>query len=315
MLKRKIKGLKRKIIVISLCILAVFGSYAISYFDCEYLPSWDEIFKFFNLSTISPEDSYDVNDYDMSVHFLDVGKADSIYIHCNGKNILIDAGDVDTKNTVYEYLRKNHVKDLDLVMVSHPHRDHIGEMPQIINKFKIKKFIMPRVPESITPTFKTYESMLTALYENNINVDEPEYGASFMVGDMLLEIFAPTKGYEEMNNNSIVARITYGEDSFLFVGDCQKEEESDLISSGVDLSSDVLKVGHHGSKTSTTQKFLDKVSPKYAVITVGKDSSNLPKQSTIDRLNANNIEVYRTDMNGCVIFLTNGHGIDVKTQR
>lgn len=315
MLKGKIRRLKRKIAVISLCIFVSLVSYAISYFPNGYLPSWDEIFDFFNLSTVSDKSSYDFNRYDMSVHFLDVGKADSIYIHCNDKNILIDAGDIDVKNTVYEYLKKNHVEDIDLAIVSHPHRDHIGEMSKIINEFNIKRFIMPRVPNSITPTFKTYEVMLNTLHENNITVEEPVVGDTFMVGDILVEILGPARGYDEINNNSIITRITYGEDRFLFVGDCEKEEESDLISSGFDFSADVLKVGHHGSKTSTTQKFLNAVNPKYAVVTVGKDSSNLPKQSTIDRLDSNNIEVYRTDINGCVMFLTNGHGVNVKTQR
>lgn len=315
MLRRKLRRAKKKITVISLCIFAVLISYAISYFPNNHLPSWDDIFSFFNLSANSGNSFNDIKEYDMSVHYLNVGKADSIYIKCKDKNILIDAADVDTKDTVCEYLKKNHVKDLDLVMVSHPHRDHIGEMSKIASKFNIKRFIMPKVPDDITPTFKTYESMLDALYQNDIQIEKPIAGDSFMIGDMLIEIFAPAKGYEEMNNNSIVAKITYGENSFLFVGDCQKEEEYDLISSKVDLTADVLKVGHHGSKTSTTQKFLNAVKPKYAVITVGKDSSNLPKQSTIDRLNSNNIKTYRTDTNGTVVFLTNGHGLNIVTQK
>jgi competence protein ComEC len=140
-------------------------------------------------------------------------------------------------------------------------------------------------------------------------------GEKFEIGDMKIEIFGPISENEIVNNNSVVVKITYNSVSFLFVGDAEKAEETDLINSGYDLNSTVLKVGHHGSKTSSTYKFLGKVSPKYAVISVGPDKSNLPKEKVLKRLEKFSDHIYRTDKNGTIIFLTDGKKIEVKTEK
>lgn len=251
----------------------------------------------------------------MSVHILDVGKADAIHINSGDKNILIDAGDVDITNPVTEYLKKNNISKLDFIIATHPHRDHIGGMKDIINQFSIEKFMMPEVPESITPTSKTYESMLSALSQNNIFVDKPHPGNNFNIGNMEISILGPKQQYNNLNNNSVVVKIKYLDKSFLFMGDAESESESDLLLSDYNLKSDVLKVGHHGSKTSTTQKFLDAVLPEYAVISVGPDSNNLPKADIINRIKKNNIKLYRTDINGDVTFITDGNTIEIETEK
>ena len=175
--------------------------------------------------------------------------------------------------------------------------------------------MMPEVPDDIIPTGKTYESMLLALDKNNIKVDKPICGDSFKIGDMELNILSPSKKYDKLNNNSIVIKLRYGNKSFLLTGDAEKEAENDIIKSGYDLKSDVLMVGHHGSKTSSTQNFLNAVSPQYAAISVGENNKNLPRYSVVSRIEQSNIKIFRTDINGDIVFVTDGNNIDVKVEK
>lgn len=254
-------------------------------------------------------------DYKMSVHFLNVGKADCAYINCGDKNILIDAADKDVSNNVREYLKRQNVEKLDLVVMSHAHRDHIGQMDDVIKNFDIDKFLMPDIPNKIVPTSRTYVSMLKALDEKKVNVEIAKVGSRFSIGDMVIDIFAPCGIYDDINNTSIVMKITFGKDSFLFTGDASEQSELDMIKRGFDLKSTVLKVGHHGSRTSSTWKFLNAVSPDYAVISVKKDKSNLPNERIIKRLNSCNIKTYRTDESGNIVCCTNGDGVTFTTER
>lgn len=312
------KANKTKNIILYLIAAVIIFSASISIFSDSSLMFWQDVFNY-----ISPtkevvaysEEGRELAEEKMSVHIIDVGKADSIYINSGDKNILVDAGDIDTSNKVLEYLKKRDVKKLDLVVVSHPHKDHIGGMRDIINEIQIERFMMPEVPDDIIPTGKTYESMLLALDKNNIKVDKPICGDSFKIGDMELNILSPSKKYDKLNNNSIVIKLKYGNKSFLLMGDAEKEAENDIIKSGYDLKSDVLKVGHHGSKTSSTQNFLNAVSPKYAAISVGENNKNLPRYSVVSRIEQSNIKIFRTDINGDIVFITDGNNIDVKVEK
>lgn len=312
------KANKTKNIILYLIAAVIIFSASISIFSDSSLMFWQDVFNY-----ISPtkevvaysEEGRELAEEKMSVHIIDVGKADSIYITSGDKNILVDAGDIDTSNKVLEYLKKRDVKKLDLVVVSHPHKDHIGGMRDIINEIQIERFMMPEVPDDIIPTGKTYESMLLALDKNNIKVDKPICGDSFKIGDMELNILSPSKKYDKLNNNSIVIKLRYGNKSFLLTGDAEKEAENDIIRSGYDLKSDVLKVGHHGSKTSSTQNFLNAVSPQYAAISVGENNKNLPRYSVVSRIEQSNIKIFRTDINGDIVFVTDGNNIDVKVEK
>lgn len=250
----------------------------------------------------------------MSVHFLNVGKADCAYIKCKDRNILIDAADKEPNSVVVEYLKKQDVSKLDLVVVSHPHRDHIGQMPEVINEFKIGRFMEPDVPDSLVPTTATYEKMLKALKNKNVKSELINEAKSFDLGDMHIEIFGPLSYDENMNNNSIVMKITYSDVSFLFTGDAAKAEENEILSEGYDLESTVLKVGHHGSRTSSTEKFLKAINPKYAIISVGPDKSNLPKEEVLERLGRICPNIYRTDLCGNIVLHTDGKKIKVETE-
>lgn len=274
--------------------------------------NWKSIFSNFGISDQSEPTN---EDFDMSVHFMNVGKADCAYIKCKNHSILIDAADKEPYGTVTEYLKKQGVSKLDLVVISHPHRDHIGQMAEVIKEFKVDKFLEPNIPDKFLPTTMTYEKMLKEISKKNINSKLVKGGETFNLGDMHIEIFGPLSPNENLNNNSVVMKITYKNVSFLFMGDAEKIEEAEILSSGVNVKSTVLKVGHHGSRTSSSQNFLEKVQPQYSIISVGPDKSNLPKEEIIKRISKICKNIYRTDLNGNIIVSTNGKDIKVLTEK
>ena len=301
---------KKKTIMLSL-ICSVLVSVLLTFGGNLGLPSWDNVFSAVGLTDFS----YQAKDYDMSVHVMDVGKADSIYIRCKDKNILIDAGERDIYKSVNEYLRKNNVKELDLLVATHPHSDHIGGMTAVIDEFPVKMFIMPEIKEDMIPTSHSYENLLKALIRKKIAVEAPVPGTEFRIGDLSLTIMAPNAHYDNLNNYSVVIKAVYKNQSFLLTGDAEEASEKDMLARGYDLESTVLKVGHHGSKTSSSQEFLDKVNAKYAVISVGEDRNKLPKAQTVNRIKSMGTKLYRTDLDGTVIFLTDGESLKVITEK
>ncbi len=300
---------KNKSIILGISFFVIALSFIIHYTNFENIPNWNQINSFFNIDTNVPIEDY--KNYSMSMHIIDVGKADAIYIKANDKNILIDAGETDTKDVVLKYLKHFSIEKFDLIILTHQHKDHMGAMPEIINKYKIDKFMMPQLPENLVPTTKTYKSVLNSLNDHKVFVELPEVGKELNIGKLNIKILGPSKIYDNINNNSIVLKLTYENDSFLMMGDAEKESEKDILNLLVDIKSKVLKVGHHGSKTSTTYEFLNKVNPEYAVISVGPDANNLPKDAIINNLNKNNIKTYRTDKDGTVVVMTNGNGINI----
>lgn len=275
---------------------------------------WTQVFENIGLSD-AHEKSNDVLG-DFEVHFIDVGKADSIYIKSAKANVLIDAGDREPHDTVVNYLKNHNVSKLDLVVATHPHRDHIGQMADVINNFEISTFLEPDIPEEITPVTLTYEQMLKSLKNKNVNAKLAKAGENLVFDDFKIEVLGPISQGDSLNNNSIVLRVVYGGVSFLLTGDAEKTEENEILESGRNVKSDVLKVGHHGSNSSTSPKFLASVSPKYAVIPVSPDKSGAPTDKVLGRLKKFCGEnIYRTDKNGTIIILTDGEKIGVKTQK
>lgn len=277
------------------------------------LADWKDVFNRFGVSDISTSNCDD----GISVHVIDVGKADSIYINCGETNILIDAGDVDTNNTVVNYLKKAGVQKLDLVVVSHPHRDHIGQMKSVIKEFQIDKFMMARLPNELTPTGKTYENMLLELRSKKMKITQPKAGEELKFGDLRLKVLSPSYkvASDNINEYSIVLQAIYGSRRFLFMGDAGKPVEQELLYEGYNLHSDMLKVGHHGSRSASTKEFLEAVSPKYAILSVGENKSNLPKEEVIKRLKAYCKSILRTDDDGTVVILSDGKRVWSKTEK
>ncbi|MBW6409376.1 ComEC/Rec2 family competence protein [Clostridium weizhouense] len=241
----------------------------------------------------------------LKIHYIDVGQADSELIQIDGKNILIDAGCNDNK--ALNYLKSIGVKNLDYVIATHPHEDHIGGMATIINNFNIGEFYAPKV----THTTKTFEKMIKALQSKGAKITAPTVGDTLNIGNSTLQFLAPNSSkYEDLNNYSIATRLKYGNKSFVFTGDAEALSENEILSKQLDISGDVLKLGHHGSHSSTSQAFLDKVNPKYAIISCGKDNDyGHPHKETMDKLNAKNINVFRTDLEGTIIATSNGNDI------
>ena len=253
--------------------------------------------------------------YDVSIHYIDVGQGDCELILDHGKTVLIDAGEVDKGNVVVRYLKSLGIKKIDLFIGTHPHTDHIGGFLTVAKNFDIDRIIIPEIPENMIPTTSTYKNFLKLIKEKKISVDRAEMGKHYKIGEGSLNILGPIgKSYTEINDWSVAARYVYKDTSFLFCGDMEKESEKDLLSSNQLIKSDVLKLNHHGSKTSNTKKFLDAVAAKIFVIEVGKDNTyNHPSAEVMKRLK--DAKIYRTDCDGTIVISTDGKKIDIKPQK
>ena len=224
----------------------------------------------------------------LKIYYIDVGQADSSLISYNDKYILIDAGNEEDGEKLVEYFKKLSIEKFDYVFATHPHEDHIGGMDDIISNFKIDNFLMPNV----LTTTKTFENMLTALEKNNLGYKVPKINNEYNIDNLNIKVLYIDDNSKDLNDDSIVLKLTFGKDSFLFMGDASKKVEKNILNS--DIKSDVLKVGHHGSSYSSSSEFVDKVNPKYAMISVGLNNKyNHPTQSVIDLFNKKNIFAHK----------------------
>ena len=242
----------------------------------------------------------------MYVDFIDVGQGNCTLVHMGDTAILVDSGEVGAAQTVISYIKNLGIDELDCVLVTHPHSDHMGAMTKILYEFEIKDLIMPEIPEDIIPTNSTYEKFLTAVSDNAENVIPAEAGMTYSYGEMNLEILAPLHGYDNLNDMSAVSRVSFGETSVMFMGDASTAVEKDLLNTGKDFSADIINIGHHGSKTASSQKWLEAVNPEFAVICCGAGNEyGHPHSVVTERLDNIGIEYYRTDLNGTVVFQSN----------
>lgn len=221
--------------------------------------------------------------------------------------MLIDAGENKYGKTVYDYLQKNGVTKLDYVIGTHPHSDHIGGLDDVINGFEIGKVIMPKVSHNT----KTFEDVLVAIEKKGLKITSPVVGDSYDLGEAKWTVLAPNgEKYDNLNDYSVVIRLEYENNSFLFTGDAEKQSEEEILKGDISLASEVLKVGHHGSASSTTDDFLERVNPKTAIISLATDNSyGHPHKEIIEKLEKNNIKTYRTDTHGTIVASGDGKTI------
>lgn len=244
----------------------------------------------------------------LQIWFLDVGQADSILIQNGDANMLIDAGNNEDGKKLVSYFQSLGIESFQYVIGTHAHEDHIGGMDDIIDNFNIDTFYMP---DAITTT-ATFESVLDSLEAKNIAFQTPSIDSIFKLGNAMIDVLYVGTNDTDLNNTSIVLKLTYGNTSVLFMGDAEKEVET--IIEKKDISADVLKVGHHGSNTSSSKTFLEKVNPNYAIISVGTGNSyGHPSHTTIQNLENQNIQIYRTDENGTIIMTSDGTNITFQT--
>ena len=252
----------------------------------------------------------------LSVHFIDVGQGDCELITCGGHAVLVDGGEKEAADKVISYLKRMGVASLDCIVATHPHSDHIGALPAVMNEFRAQCVIMPQLSEINIPATPSYDRLMTALERSDAPVYAAVPGDKYSFGDISFEIYNPSYQSEELNDMSVVFRLVYGSNSFLLTGDIHTDAELQLVDSSYELRSDVLKVPHHGSSTSSAEEFISAVAPQVAVISCGMNNSfNHPNQGTLATLEKLGIPYYRTDYNGDVVITSDGSVLTVSTEK
>ncbi len=265
------------------------------------------IYNFFGIS----EFAFESDGYPFSVHFIDVGNGDAILVHTDKANIMIDTGEYSLNGTSAEYLQHFGIDNIDLFIASHNDSDHIGDFSHIADRCRIGKLWIGKYSVSDIANRTEDERLLYRIAaDKNISIENPEMGR-YHLGDMTVDVLSPERQYNNDNDNSLIVKISYKEIAVLFTGDAGKTVEEDLLAQNADLTADILKVSHHGSKTATTEEFLASVSPKYAIISVEKNNKYLPDRYAAERLYNSGAEVYRTDLNGNIIAASDGKDIYV----
>ena len=273
----------------------------------------DKIKNLFNQNNNQNQNAYiNMNNDLLKVHYLDVGQGDSIFIELpNNETMLIDAAESYQSENIINYLKNLNYQKIDYVIGTHPHTDHIGGLKDIINNFEIGKIYMPKV----VSTTKTYENLLMAIKDKNLKINTAKAGNSIIDTDALkINILAPnSETYTELNNYSVVTKITYGTTKFLFMGDAEKLSENEIKEN---VSADVIKIGHHGSNTSSSIDFIKKVNAKYGIISVGLNNKyNLPKEETITNWENSGTKIYLTSINGTITAISDGTNIKIESEK
>lgn len=297
-------GKNKKIIsMIILLILAALSAFGV-------IDNFDKIFE---ESSFSENTSEIETPQIFQVHFIDVGQGDSTLIECDGKYMLIDAGENGHEQQILNYLNSQGVKKLDYVIVTHQHSDHIGGMSEVLEEFDADNIVMPRLTEKQTPTNSTYTAFLKAVQSSEAKVIASKVGASYTLGSGSFEILGPvTNDAEDINNMSVVVKVTYGNNTFLFTGDAETEEEKEVLATEAMLDCDVLHAGHHGSRTSSSKDFLNAVTPEICVISCGEDNDyGHPHDEAIKRIRKHTDEIYRTDICGSILIQSDGQELTV----
>ena len=243
----------------------------------------------------------------IEIHFMDVGQGDATLIKCGDATMLIDAGENDKGSQVWSYLKSQNITKLDYVIGTHPDSDHIGGLDVIIYKFDCDNVFM----SSYKKDTKTYDDVVQAAKSKNNKITYPKSGDTYQLGEATFTIIAPNDKYEDSNNASIGVYLKFGNTSYLFTGDAEYEAEEDILEKGFMIDADVYKAGHHGSRTSSSDEFLEAVTPKYVVVSCGEDNSyGHPHAAILNYCRTKKIPLYRTDKQGTIVLKSYGEKIE-----
>ncbi len=311
--RKKLKAVAVITFIAAYGLFSLFISLNEKFWHIKGVPEWHELFEAAGLSESAYKGSYG----DVAVHFIDVEQGDSALIIIGDTTILIDGGEVSAYSKLTSYIRSLDITELDYVIASHPHSDHIGSLSRIIDDYGADTLIMPEVSEEMTPITTSYINMLESADEKGTSIVPANAGDTFPIAEnCTLDILAPVKDYEDYNNYSIVCRFNYDETSFIFTGDIEEIAERDLLETEADISATVIKVAHHGSSTSSIKAFLQAVDPDYAVISAGSPNDyGHPHKETLNMLALLDIELYRTDLHGDVVFFSDGKNIEIVSEK
>ena len=256
--------------------------------------------------TVAPENST------FEIHFIDVGQADAALVLCDGKAMLIDGGNAEDSSLLYTYLKNHNISHLDYVIGTHAHEDHIGGLAGALNYASVGTAYCPATSYDT----KAFGNFVKALDKHGVSITVPSTGDSFTLGSAACTILAVNTDSSDPNNTSIVLRIVYGDTSFLFTGDAERVVEQAILNRGTNINSTVLKVGHHGSESSTSYVWLREIMPQYAVISVGKDNSyGHPTEEVLSRLRDAEVKTFRTDLQGDIICVSDGKNVTFTVER
>ncbi|TCI50346.1 MBL fold metallo-hydrolase [Exiguobacterium sp. SH5S13] len=250
----------------------------------------------------------------IKVHYIDVGQGDAIYIKMpSGEDVIIDGGNKGKGDAIVAYLKKQKVDDIEVLISTHPDADHIGGLDEILDAYRVENIYAPKVKH----TTQAYKDFLQAVKREGKTIKTAQMGVSLPIKGVNAKFVGPVKAYSnsDLNNWSAVLHVTYKKNTFLFTGDAEHVSEKDMIAKKQALRADVLKVGHHGAKTSTSSTFLNTVKPKHAIISVGKNSYGHPTSEVVTNLKRQKVNTLRTDKNGTIIITGNGSSYAVKKSK
>lgn len=282
--------------------LAALLTLAVGLTQAGILPGWKD--------NAGQQNSAAAASQPFAAHFIDVGQGDCTLIKTPGGYVLIDAGESAYAKAVIAYLRKQGVSELAYVIATHPHSDHIGSLPEVLQVFSVQNVILPQLSENSIPTTRSYEQFLLAVKESGAKVLPATVGKSYQLGEATLEILGPVQQTEDLNNMSVITRFTFGGIAFLFTGDAEQAAEKALAESGQTLRANVFHAGHHGSKTSNSQNLLTLIQPELAIISCGRGNSyGHPHEQAVERLTQNGARILRTDICGWIVVGSDGKAL------
>lgn len=290
-------------LAVSLILSALF-----TYLPRQYpgAPGWETIYRKAGLYGETSK----LYNLPLCVTFLDVGQGDCTLIKAGKSFMLIDSGNPGCEKKILQEMKKQGCRELDYVIATHPHADHIGSFPELLPQVKVKQIILPEADPAFLDDPYLYETFLSVARRSGAKMITARSGSRFSLGPARFQVVGPTRQSENLNNVSVAIRLVYQKFAFLFTGDAEEEEEYDLLRTGLNLNSTVLKCGHHGSKSSTSEAFLTAVSPRTAVISCGKDNDyGHPSPETLEKLNRRGISILRTDQQGTIVIGTQGQKI------